>query len=222
MTINPSKLFKNILVKYNEDYHSHIRKDLLPFVIGTPKTILDIGCGRGLTGKYFKEYFKSEFVAGIEANKSAAIFAKENLDKVITIDLNKEVLELGEKKFDLVILGDIVEHLFDPLEILKKVYQHTTDTGQIIVSTPNVRNWRLLSNLIFCGDWKYTESGILDSTHLKFFTKKSLKRMIEEAGFKTTKYGSRLRLPEKMLNILTLTVFRDFFSSQHYISAIKN
>lgn len=211
----------SILNISNEDYHSHIRKDLLPFVIGSPKTILDIGCGRGLTGKYFKEQFSSEFVAGIEVNKDAAIFAEENLDKVINIDLNKKTLDLGEEKYDLIILGDILEHLIDPLELLKKVCQYLSENGQIIISTPNVRNWRLLFELIVKGEWKYRESGLLDSTHLRFFTKKSLQRLIEEAGFKVIKYSCRLRLPEKILNIFTLSIFRDFFASQHYLSVMK-
>jgi SAM-dependent methyltransferase len=211
-----SQLFKDIKNKYSEDYHSHLRADLITLVEGEPKSILDIGCAKGLTGRYFKERFRAQRVVGVEKNLDAAEEAKKNLDEVHILDLNYQPLPVEDHHFDLIILGDILEHLIDPEKLLKEVYSKLAPDGQVIISLPNIRNWRVLCELVFKGDWRYREKGILDKTHLKFFTLKSARRMIEEADFKIIRQHGRLRYPEKILNILTLNLFRNFLLNQHY------
>ena len=218
---NPFKLYSTLKEKYREDYYSHCRTDLLPFVNGNPEYILDIGCSKGLTGKLFKDRFKAKYVGGVEVNPDAASVAEEHLDDIYILDLNKEPLPGKDDFFDLVILGDILEHLIEPYSLLKAVYKKLRNGGQAIISVPNIRNWRILFELIFRGDWRYIDAGVLDKTHLRFFTRKSAERMISEAGFKIEKYGYRLRLLEKILNILSLSIFKGFLTSQNYFSIIK-
>jgi len=218
---NPFKLYSSLKEKYREDYYSHCRTDLLPFINGNPEYILDIGCSKGLTGKLFKEHFEAKYVAGVEVNPDAASIAEEHLDDVYVLDLNKEPLPGEDDFFDLMILGDILEHLVEPYSLLKAVHKKLKNGGQAIISVPNIRNWRILFELIFKGDWRYVDAGVLDKTHLRFFARKSMKRMIFETGFEIKKYGCRLRFLEKILNILSLSIFKGFLTSQNYFSIIK-
>ena len=90
--------------------------------------------------------------------------------------------------------------------------------GQAVVSIPNVRNWRVLFMLFFKGDWKYEQSGIMDKTHLRFFTRKSAARMLKESGYIIRKTGCRIRPKDRIFNILTLCFFKHFFVTQYYFN----
>ncbi len=204
-----------------EDYYSHIRKELIPYVTTKPHSILDVGCGKGYTGRFFKDYFQAEYAAGVEIDSKSVVKAKEILDNAFEVDLNTQPLPFKEDSFDLIICGDILEHLVNPLRLLKNAYTLLRDDGQIVVSLPNIRNWRILFDLVFLGNWEYKDEGILDRTHLRFFTKKTAYNLFQEAGFTVVKSGNRLRLPEKTINIFTLTLLRDFFVSQYYFALKK-
>lgn len=219
--MNSFNTIENYRMKYEEDYHSHVREDLVKYVSGGPKVILDIGCGKGLTAKFVKDKFGADRAIGIELDKDAGEEAGKVLDEIYILDLNQEAFPDAVNNIDLIILGDILEHLIDPYSLLRILRERLTKNGQIILSIPNIRNWRVLCAIIFKADWRYRDSGIMDKTHLRFFTKKSVIRMINDAGLKLEKYGYRLRLPERILNIFTLTLFRNFFTSQMYFSIKK-
>jgi SAM-dependent methyltransferase len=215
------KKFSDIRWKSQEQYYSYSRTDLIPFVQKKPDKILDIGCGQGLTGKLFKETFKASFVAGVEINPKVSEIAKSNLDEIHNLDLNNSSIPYLEDSFDLVILGDIIEHLIEPEKLLKEVYRLLKSDGQVVASIPNIRNIRVLIKLILLGDWRYEGFGVLDRTHLRFFTKKSAIILFNNAGFKILRLGRRFRIPEKILNILTFTIFKDFLAVQNYFSLTK-
>lgn len=88
-----------------------------------------------------------------------------------------------KKYFDYIICADILEHLSDPWVILNKIHKWLKDDGKIIVTLPNIRNYRILKDLVFLGKWEYKESGILDKTHLRFFTKSSFSKALSRADF---------------------------------------
>ena len=218
------KFINNIIAFINskkEGYFQHTRDDLFRLIKGNPDSILDVGCGYGLTAKRIKERFNSKLAFGIEINREAAIKAEENLDGVLVIDLNKTCELPLKEKFDLIILADILEHLANPIDLLVSLKNLLNENGQIIISIPNIRNWRIIFELIFKGDWRYRNKGILDSTHLRFFTKKSAERMIKSAGYYEEAYNYRLRLFDKLINILTFTIIKDFLITQHFFSVFK-
>jgi len=200
------------------EYYSYSRVDILPYIQKNPRRILDVGCGLGLTAEMLKNKFRAEYTAGIELNPETAAEAKKKLDDVYVLDLNKDQLPLKNEQFDLIVMSDILEHLAEPLEFLLKVRELLHPQGQAVVSIPNVSNWRILFMVIFKGDWRYTDSGIMDKTHLRFFTRKSAVRMFTESGYKIIMTGNRKRLIDKCLNILSLTLFRQVFITQYYFT----
>lgn len=203
------------------EYYSYSRVDLLPYIQDNPRRILDVGCGLGYTAEMLKDKYRAEYTAGIELNPETAAEAEKKLDDVYVLDLNKDQVPLKNEQFDLIVMSDILEHLAEPQEFLKKVQELLLPQGEAIVSIPNVSNWRVLFMLIFKGDWRYSDAGIMDKTHLRFFTRKSAIRMFTESGFKIRKTGSRKRFIDKCLNIISLTLFRQFFITQYYFSLHK-
>lgn len=147
--------------------------------------VLEIGCGHGLfrsnIGNSINEYW------GVELNGTAANEAKKNLDKVFVGDFFEVCDELPNFYFDIVICADVIEHIADTQKFLGLVKSKMAPAGELVGSIPNVRYVDNLIRLLFFKDWMYTESGILDSTHLRFFTRKSILRMFSENGFKVIK-----------------------------------
>jgi len=92
-------------------------------------------------------------------------------------------LPFEKEYFDCILYGDVLEHLVNPWWVLKDHQAVLKKGGAIICSIPNVRNYRILRNLIFRGKWEYTDDGILDRSHLRFFTLDSIQGMLKEAGY---------------------------------------
>jgi 2-polyprenyl-3-methyl-5-hydroxy-6-metoxy-1,4-benzoquinol methylase len=162
-------------------YYKHSRPEMFPFVPKDAKKILEIGCGQA--------NFSSQFVKngvevwGVEPDASAAKEASKELFKVFTGTIDQAIKDLPDIYFDVIIINDVLEHLTYPLEVLKKLKIKLKENGVTVTSIPNVRYSKNIFNLTFKRDWKYTESGILDNTHFRFFTKKSIKRMHIDAGY---------------------------------------
>lgn len=164
-------------------YYAHSRQELLPFVPLGIKEVLDVGCGKGNFGKLLKDKF-SCIVWGIEPDEKSA----EEASKVIDYAFNgffdaKMVTSLGTK-FDSIFFNDVFEHLMDPEEALQLCKSILTEEGVIVTSIPNIRFFSALQEIFFNKDFPYQESGVLDKTHLRFFTKKSILRMFEQNGYK--------------------------------------
>lgn len=145
--------------------------------------VLDIGCSDGSFGKRLKEKTGAE-VWGIEFMPEEAGKAQEVLDKIFTGSCEKFIDDLPENHFDAIYFNDILEHLEDPYTILKKVKPKLKNKGVVISSIPNIRYYKAILNLLFKKDWEYEAQGVMDKTHLRFFTGKSIKRMYEEQGYK--------------------------------------
>jgi 2-polyprenyl-3-methyl-5-hydroxy-6-metoxy-1,4-benzoquinol methylase len=164
-----------------KEYFSQNRPDILRLVPKESKVILECGCGFGNLAREVKKRQKCE-IYGVELNEIANEQAKEVYDKLVIGDLENVNLSFSGKKFDCIIYADILEHLINPWKILSEHVQFLEYNGTVIISIPNVRNLQLLSKLIFKGEWNYASHGLLDSTHLRFFTLKSIIKMLNEAG----------------------------------------
>ena len=170
--------------KPSETYYESARKDLPAMISGAPKRILEIGCAAGGMGQFVKQKYDCEYI-GVEINADVARMAKDRLDRVITADVEKIDLgdhDIAEKSFDYIIIGDVLEHLYDPWTVLYKCGRFLKDDGYILASIPNIRNFQVIDQLIK-GFFTYKDEGILDSTHLRFFTLHEIKNMFANAGF---------------------------------------
>ncbi|HXL01706.1 MAG TPA: methyltransferase domain-containing protein, partial [Candidatus Atribacteria bacterium] len=165
-------------------YYSYSRPEIQALIPSSAKKILDIGCGAGELGKALKERQDCE-VTGIEIVPEVADKAREKLDKVIVGDIEEIIDDLPENYYDVVIFADVLEHLKNPWKILSQIKTRINAQGIVIISVPNVRHWSVIKDLLE-GRWDYQEAGILDKTHLRFFTKKTILDMLDKTGFKAT------------------------------------
>ena len=158
---------------------------LLEMVIPSPRRILDVGCFCGGSGSWLKQRFPGCEIVGIEMLNSAAAKAAQIYDRVISktleqIDFDAEGIAAGS--FDAIIAADILEHLYNPWQALQRLKPLLAPGGAIYISLPNVRNLGLLSSLV-SGEWKYLGSGLLDITHIRFFTRAQAIEMLEQTGW---------------------------------------
>ena len=109
--------------------------------------------------------------------------ASEKLDKVINCDAHEAINKLPDNYFDCIIFFDILEHLIDPYRLLCILKTKLTKEGVIVASIPNIRYYRSFVELVIHGDWDYKDHGILDKTHLRFFTYKSIVKLFNELAF---------------------------------------
>ncbi|PYQ48531.1 MAG: hypothetical protein DMF59_15725 [Acidobacteria bacterium] len=144
----------------------------------TGKDVLDVGCGFATTSQFIQA--RGNRVIGIESNAEAVAVARTRIADVIEADL-QNAPSLG--KFDTIIFADVLEHLAWPVGILKKYADLLKPEGTIIVSLPNVGLWSVRLGLLF-GRFRYQDSGVLDRTHLRFFTRRSAIEMLRSAGFR--------------------------------------
>ena len=96
---------------------------------------------------------------------------------------------LSSKRFDLIVCNDVIEHLPDADAFVQSVRTKLVPGGHIMASIPNMRHWEVLWQLLVRRDWKYGREGILDRTHLRFFTERSIRRLFEDAGFVVERQG---------------------------------
>ena len=160
-----------------DEYSSHMK--ILKLVRGANLKILDVGCATGYLAKELQK--KGHTVYGIEANAEAAKEAKKYCNKVLVGDIETIKISFNER-FDVIIMGDFLAHLKNPEKILEKLGLFLKEDGYIIASTGNIANIHTRLMLLF-GKFDYVERGILDKTHLRFFTLNAFCRLIENAGF---------------------------------------
>lgn len=164
-------------------YFNNIRHEMFPYAPKNAKVILDVGCGNGIFAECFKTRENAE-VWGIEYVDHEARSAAEKLDKVFSGPCEDYLDELPEDYFDVIYFNDVLEHLIDPYTVLKKIKSKLKLGGVVISSIPNVRYFKPFMRVLFGKDWKYSDHGTMDRTHMRFFTKKSILRMYLEAGYK--------------------------------------
>lgn len=201
-------------IKTNK-YYSSERLEMVNFVPKNSERILDVGCGEGLFLKFLNKNNNLE-TWGVEMNSEIAEIAKINLDKVLVGDISEIINGIPNSYFDCISFNDVLEHMVNPYAVLADIRIKLKDNGVIICSIPNVRYVRVLKDLLFKKQWKYENAGVLDRTHLRFFTKKSIIDMFNDLGYQLIKIkGINETKNWKFLfiNILTL----GFFSDSRYI-----
>jgi 2-polyprenyl-3-methyl-5-hydroxy-6-metoxy-1,4-benzoquinol methylase len=163
-------------------YHSNEREEMLRFIPNDVRFVLEVGCGGGIFGSVVKRASGAE-VWGIEIDNEAASAAKAKLDKVIIGDVRVIISNMPDRKFDCIVFNDVLEHLVDPFTILIAVKSKLTSKGVVVCSIPNIRYFPVLRRLVVNKQWKYEDWGVLDRTHLRFFTKKSIIDAFNELNY---------------------------------------
>ena len=163
-------------------YYDNIRTEMLAFLPNDAKIVLDVGCGNGAFAEIIKGKNDAE-VWGIELMETHGKEAQEKLDKVFIGKCEDFIESLPNEYFDVIYFNDVLEHLVDPYSVLTILKQKLSKNGVVISSLPNIRFYKSFMRVLIHKDWKYEDYGIMDRTHLRFFTKKSIKRMYEDLGF---------------------------------------
>ncbi len=200
-------------------YYRCSRAELICHISHGAERVLDVGCGEGTFGANLKKLGLAQKVIGIELIPTVAKLAESFLDHVICDDIESIDLEtIGREygPFDYIICGDVLEHLRDPWSVLRSLSLLMTEGGHLIASIPNVRYWGVVLPLLCKGEWEYSSHGIMDRTHLRYFTRKTAIRLFEQAGLKILRCESgefRRRL-DRIINTVTLGFCRDFITVQ--------
>jgi 2-polyprenyl-3-methyl-5-hydroxy-6-metoxy-1,4-benzoquinol methylase len=199
-----------------EVYAASVRREMLPYVPESAAVILDVGCSVGNFGELLKKERGAE-VWGVETDETAAALAGRKLDKVICGEFKRE-LGLPEKKFDCIVFNDVLEHMIDPYGAIRYAKELLNERGRIVASIPNVRYFGNVWQMLVKKDWEYVDTGILDRTHLRFFTKKSIAALFTNLGCRIETLEGinavdycdpRFRNPFRLLNLFTLGQIED-------------
>jgi SAM-dependent methyltransferase len=173
-----------------------------------PLRILDVGSAGGYLGLILKA--RGHYVAGVERDPELAEKARPIYDRFFEVDVDGfDFPERGE--YDLIIFADVLEHLRDPAAVLRRSFGSLKEGGKIIISVPNVANFVVRLSLLF-GNFDYRDLGILDRTHLRFFTLRTLKSLLEDCGLSVARV---MATPIPVQKVWSVTD-RHFFAPLHY------
>jgi SAM-dependent methyltransferase len=174
----------------DQSYFEHTRPELRALVpIGT-RRVLDVGCGGGALGAALKAERPGCEVVGLEGFPAAAARARGRLDDVLCLDLDSlDELPAEAGKFDAIVFGDVLEHLRDPLRLLRTLLPALADGGVLVLSIPNVKHWTVLYPLLVNDRWTYEDAGLLDRTHVHLFTGATAAHMLSELGLDLVHIG---------------------------------
>jgi methionine biosynthesis protein MetW len=170
-------------VTQDDAYFEFDRPELRELVPGEARHVLDVRCGAGALGAALREERGIE-VMGLELSADAAASARGRLDAVVEAnldDLEELPFELGS--FDAMVFGDVLEHLHDPHRLLRLLRPWLADDGALVLSIPNVAHWSVVLPLLTQDRWPYADAGLLDRTHVHFFTLAEAELMLRDCGF---------------------------------------
>jgi GT2 family glycosyltransferase/SAM-dependent methyltransferase len=162
------------------DYYEHERPEVLEAIPRDAARVLDVGCGSGRLGEQIKRR-QGATVWGIEVMRDASERAAQRLDRVWNTPVETALPEIPEETFDCIVTADVLEHLVDPWTVLTQLRRRLVPGGTLVASIPNVGHWQVIRDLLE-GTWQYTAEGLLDRTHLRFFTRRSVRGLFWTAG----------------------------------------
>jgi len=180
---------------------------------GRGRRLLDVGAADGLLSRQLTE--RGWRVTAIEGDPALAQAGARHCGRMITVNLDREI-PVGEGPFDVIVYGDVLEHLVDPLRVLVELDRSLGPGGFVIISVPNVAHlWIRL--LLLVGRFDYLDRGILDHSHLRFFTERSLRAMLADAGLSVERFSAT---PAPLYQILPASWHRRWVAATHSINAV--
>ena len=171
--------------------------DLLSRIPWTARTVLDVGCNRGALGAAYRRFNPRVRLLGIDKSVEAAEQAAMHYDDVVAGDVEEDPLPFNlPDGLDCVVYGDVLEHLSDPWELVRRHADALTPDGVMLICVPNVEHWSFAARLLR-GGWDYEPSGLFDRTHLRWFTREMMRKGLTELGLIPCDVVPRVFEPEK-------------------------
>ena len=207
----------------DESYFEGARKDFVDELPDNPDAhILEIGCSNGNTGALALATNKCGHYTGVEIHPAAADKARKKLSQVLVGDIERMELPWQERSFDALILSEVLEHLVDPWRVLQRLHRYLKPGAVVLASSPNVSHHRII-RMLLRGEWNLTDDGIMDRTHLRWFTPKSFAQMFEDSGYRVVRLEptTPFRFQVKLQLALLLGRGRHLFIKQIKIKAIR-
>lgn len=166
-----------------EPYYQQGRPDVAVLVPHSARSVLDVGCAFGALGRLLIDE-RDCVVQGIERNPCATEHLKNIYEHFVIGDVEEALPAFAGRRFDCIVFADILEHLVDPARVLRDARKLLAPDGCVVASIPNVRNLRVIYDLLVRGRWRYEDSGIMDRTHLRFFTRTELMNLFQGCGYR--------------------------------------
>lgn len=205
----------------HDAYAGSLRTDILPLIDRPYAHVLDVGCSAGNTGALLKERGLCDRVTGVEPFAATATLARLKLDHVIEKPIEAALDTLDDASVDCILCLDVLEHLVDPWATVERLSTKLKTGGAFITSVPNVRHVQVLFNLLVRGRFRYTDSGILDRTHLRFFTRESALALMQTPCLTIEQSTGLLGPMSKGLNTASLGIFKDLLVGQYLVRSRK-
>lgn len=199
-------------------YFEHSRADVIAYLRTPLGRALDVGCGAGHVGAALKEA-GATYLVGIEMDADAAARAREIFDVVYEGDAERMLEGLPDaEQFDLICCYDVLEHLYDPESVIRRLHSVAAPGAVLHISIPNARHLSLVRDLVFRGTFGYEVVGHRDATHLRWFTKSDIVKLVEDCGWKVTGIETHAFRPWRALvSRMSLGYASEFFAVQWYV-----
>lgn len=212
-------------VDKTDDYFAYARKEIEPLLPPQCGRVLEIGCGSGATLGWLRQTKRASHTVGVEIFEAAAHSARAHAEEVNCLDFEKEDLPQGHGVFDLVLCLDVLEHMVNPWTVMDRlVADYLAPGGTLVLSLPNVRHYSVALSLLLQGRWEYEDAGLLDRTHLRFFTRNTALRLVSHKDLEKVQCvgaGFERGTRKSWFNTLTAGVFKDLLTYQYLLCARK-
>jgi 2-polyprenyl-3-methyl-5-hydroxy-6-metoxy-1,4-benzoquinol methylase len=206
-------------------YYDNVRHDAIALLPERVERVLEIGCGSGATLAELKRRGACRWAGGVELVEGPGRVAAGRLDRVWSGSIEAFTPDVAPGSLDALLCLDVLEHLIDPWATLARLSALLKPGAVALVSVPNVRNHRVVGRLLLHGRWDYEPSGIMDRTHLRFFTRDSARRLIDGAGLRVDRVDPLIHLKRWktrwMLRALACGTLDDFYAEQFLIRGLK-
>jgi 2-polyprenyl-3-methyl-5-hydroxy-6-metoxy-1,4-benzoquinol methylase len=197
-------------------YYENLRGDVVAALPRPLGAVLDVGCGAGNVGASLRPHGATR-VVGVEYVPEQAARAAEVLDRVIAGPVEGALAELADERFDTILCLDVLEHLVDPIDVMRGLRELAAPGGHLQVSVPNARHLSLVWDLVVRGTFGYTQHGHRDNTHLRWFTRSDIVAAVESAGWKVERVGHPELTRTKQLDRVTRGRSTEFTVGQWYV-----
>ena len=164
--------------------------------------VLDVGCGRAALGEAIQQLGWE--VWGIEQSKDACAAAQGRIQRLIEadlLDINRVETALGQERFDALVFSDVLEHVYNPLGVLEEYLRFVKPGGRVVISLPNAVVWTNRARIL-CGRVDYADTGVMDRTHIRFFTFRTARELVRAAGCQIERVSSTPYLVRALLPLL--------------------